>query len=158
MNKRYIYNLLVFIGIISYLVSLFSPLLSISEFYIFSDTLSLMSISRTLFSSGEWLLFFAIFIFGFLLPSIKYLLLLLYGMFPNNFAPTDKTLSFLEGISKWAMLDVFIIAILIASIKIKSLTTAHTHYGLYLFAVAVIIAMACSSYYKNVLHNTNENL
>ena len=106
---------------------------------------------QTLFNSREWLLFLALFIFAFLLPSLKYMLLLIYGLLLGRHQPSKKVISVLEAISKWAMLDVFIIAILIASIKLKSLAAAQTHYGLYLFMFAVLVAMGCTYYYKHVL-------
>ena len=137
-----------------YVMSLFSPLISISEFYIFSETLTFYSIMRTLFYGGEWLLFLAVFIFAFVLPSIKYIVLLMYGI--KHKLLSNKKLILLEAISKWAMLDVFIIAILIATIKIKSLTAAQTHYGLYLFVMAVLTAMACSHFYRCRLAGTDD--
>ncbi len=152
MSKRYYYILCVLIGIISYMISLFSPLLSISEFYIFRDTLTIISITLVLLNSGEWLLFLTIVIFAFLLPSLKYILLFIYGIFPEKLSPSNRTLIVLEVISKWAMLDVFIIAFLIAGIKLKSLAGAQSHYGLYLFVTAVIIAMGCSYYSKTFLY------
>ena len=136
------------VGIISYVLSLFSPLLSINEFYIFKDTLTIYSVMLSLFHSGEWLLFLAIFIFALLLPSAKYLLLLIYGILLNSYKPTNRVTCLLEAISKWAMLDVFIIAILIASIKLKAFASAQTHYGLYLFVLSVLIAILCTYFYK----------
>ncbi len=138
------------LGIIAYLVSLFSPLLTISELYIFSNTLTIYSMMETLVSSGEWLLFIAIFIFALVLPSLKYLLLLIYGIYLNSLTPSSKIITILEAVSKWAMLDVFIIALLISSIKLKSLASAQTHYGIYLFVTAVLIAMLCSFLYKRI--------
>lgn len=153
MNKRSIYLLLVTLGIISYIFSLFSPLLSINEFYIFKDTLTIYSVMLSLFHGGEWLLFLAIFIFALLFPSAKYVLLLIYGIVFNSYKPSNKMIRMLETISKWAMLDVFIIAILIASIKLKAFASAQTHYGLYLFAVSVLIAIGCTYFYKYSLRD-----
>lgn len=152
MNKRYIYLLLVMVGAIAFVFSLFSPLLSIREFYIFRDTLTIYSVMQALFASGEWLLFLAIFIFGLLLPLAKYALLFVYGIVSNDYKPENKIIHLLEGVSKWAMLDVFIIAILIASIKLKSTASAQTHYGLYLFALSILIAVVCTYFYKHILH------
>ena len=156
MNRRYIYLLLVSSGVVCYVLSLFSPLLSISEFYIFSETLTIYSVMQSLYWGGEWLLFLAIFIFALLLPSAKYTLLLLYGIYLNSYKPSNKIITVLEAVSKWAMLDVFIVAILIAGIKLKALSSAQTHYGLYLFVVSVLIAIASTYFYKYVQAKTYE--
>lgn len=105
----------------------------------------------SLFHSGEWLLFLAIFIFALLFPSAKYTLLLIYGIL-FKYKPSNKMICLLEAVSKWAMLDVFIIAILIASIKLKALASAQTHYGLYLFSLSVLIAIGCTYFYKHTFN------
>jgi len=152
LNTRYIYLTLVIVGGVAFVFSLFSPLLSISEFYIFSDTLTIYSAMKSLFNSGEWLLFSAIFIFAFVLPLAKYILLFVYGFFGNAGVSSSRVIHLLEMVSKWAMLDIFIIAILIASIKLKSTASAQTHYGLYLFALSVLMATICTYYYKHILN------
>ena len=111
---------------------------------------------QTLFWSGEWLLFLAIFVFALLLPAAKYALLLIYGAYLNSYQPSNRIILTLEAVSKWAMLDVFIIAILIAGIKLKALSAAQTHYGLYLFVISVLIAIASTYYYKYAKAKTYE--
>jgi uncharacterized paraquat-inducible protein A len=44
------------------------------------------------------------------------------------------------------MLDVFIVAILIASVKLGSIATIEVHYGLYVFATGVIMIMVSAHY------------
>jgi len=56
----------------------------------------------------------------------------------------------LEAVSKWAMLDVFVVALFVASIKLKVFASAETHYGLYLFVAAVLLSMICSSLQKRL--------
>ena len=50
-------------------------------------------------------------------------------------------MKFLEGVSKWAMLDVFLVAIVITIIKLDIITAGVTHYGLYLFVSSILISM-----------------
>lgn len=57
----------------------------------------------------------------------------------------------LEAISKWAMLDVFIIAVIVASVKLKLFSDAETHYGLYLFVTAVVLSIICASIHKYLI-------
>lgn len=146
-----IYVFIVAIGIIAYVLSLFAPLLTINQLYIFSDTLTMISIMHTLLNSGEWVLFMVIVVFAMVLPVLKYSTLLLYGLSMNSRNLATRTLSILETVSRWAMLDVFIIAILVAAIKLKWMASAQTHYGLYLFVLAVLISMVSTYYYKHVL-------
>ncbi len=149
LNVRFIYLLLVGLGLAIFVASIFSPLLSISELYIFTNTVSIQSALVTLLTEGEWLLFFIILTFTIVLPSIKYTLLVIGGLKPNLLSSNKFKL--LEGISKWAMLDVFIVAVIVASIKLKLFASAETHYGLYLFVTAVLLSIICASIHKHLI-------
>jgi len=151
LNYRPVYLATVTLGLALYIVSLFSPLLSVSEFYIFRDTLTIYSVLSILINDSEWLLFFIIAIFAIALPSLKYALLLLYGLPSRSRALSGFMRTALEAVSKWAMLDVFIVAVLVAGIKLKSFASAETHYGLYLFVISVLISMICTYLHKHLL-------
>ncbi len=137
---------MVITGITIFIFSIFSPLLSISELYLFTSTISIYSALQTLLVEKEWLLFGVILIFTIVLPSIKYTLLVVGGAKPNLLS--RHNFKILEAISKWAMLDVFIVAVIVASIKLKLFTDAETHYGLYLFVIAVLLSILCASVHK----------
>ena len=149
LNFKFIYLLLVISGIAIFVVSIFSPLLSISELYIFTNTVSIHSALITLLAEGERLLFSIILIFTIVLPSIKYTLLVIGGVKPNLLS--SNRFKLLEAISKWAMLDVFIVAVIVASVKLKLFASAETHYGLYLFVTAVLLSIICASIHKHLV-------
>ncbi len=144
MKYRSLYHFLVIAGLISYLVSLFSPLLTVQKLYFFSDTITLLSILSTLMNNHETLLFIIVFIFTIILPSLKFILLIVYGITPHIEQTWNKLYLFLEYISKWAMLDVFIAALVVVIIKLGMFSSANTHYGLYLFTFSVLLSMFCS--------------
>jgi hypothetical protein len=49
------------------------------------------------------------------------------------------TLHWLALVGKWAMLDVFIVALLVVVSRVRGLADVEVHYGLYVFAASVII-------------------
>lgn len=149
MNFRLIYLVLLGLGATIFFVSIFSPLLTIKELYIFTSTVSIYSALVTLLTEGEWLLFIIILMFTIILPGIKYVLLAIGGFKPNLLS--SNSFKLLETISKWAMLDVFIVAIIVAAIKLKLFASAETHYGLYLFVTAVLLSIICASMHKHVI-------
>ena len=136
-----IYIVLVIVGAILFVISIFSPLLSVNKFYIFTDTITLASIISDLFHENEWLLFFTILLFTIIIPVIKFIALLSYRLFARDPNRQKLLINYLEVISKWAMLDVFLVAIVITIIKLDIFTTGVTHYGLYLFASSILISM-----------------
>ena len=42
---------------------------------------------------------------------------------------------------KWSMLDVFVVAVLLASVKLAGLAQVEIHSGLYAFAASVLLTM-----------------
>ena len=150
MEYRIVYLLLVITGIVIFVASIFSPLLTMSELFIFSNTISIYSALFSLYKENEKLLFWIILIFAIVLPAIKYSLLVIGGLYIR--ANRNKSFVMLEAISKWAMLDVFVIAIIIASIKLKMLASAQTQYGLYLFVAAVLLSMICAKIQERLLY------
>jgi len=148
LNFRLVYLLLVILGVVIFGISIFSPLISVSELYIFKSTISIYSALLTLLRENEWLLFGVILIFTIILPSIKYTLLLIGGV--KTSLLSTQSFSMLEAISKWAMLDVFIVAVIIASVKLKLFASAETHYGLYLFVAAVLLSILCASMQRHL--------
>jgi paraquat-inducible protein A len=149
LNFRIVYLLLVILGVVIFFSSIFSPLLSISELYMFTSTVSIYSALVTFIREGEWLLFIIILVFTIILPSIKYALLLSSGVKPNLLS--SDSIKLLEVISRWAMLDVFIVAVIVASVKLKLFASAETHYGLYLFVTAVLLSILCASIQRRLV-------
>lgn len=118
--------------------------MTINKFLFLNDTVTLISVLSTLWSSHETALFIIILIFTIVLPLIKFCLLLIYGINPKIEQQYSKPYVLLEFISRWAMLDVFVAAVLVVVIKIGLLSSAVTHYGLYLFICSVLLSMFCA--------------
>jgi paraquat-inducible protein A len=124
------------------LVGMFAPLFTFKRFLIFNSTVSLISGIVQLFQEDEIFLFTVIGSFSVLLPIYKMALLfrLLYfdGLDSKRRKRNLKLLSFL---GKWSMLDVFVVAVLLVTIKMGAVANVETHLGLYAFGVAVLGSM-----------------
>ena len=155
MKYRILYFIAVFAAMTAYLVSLVSPLVTVNKLLFFSDTITFMSILSTLLANGEVVLFFIILVFTIVLPSLKFLLLIKTGLNVHAVEPAKKSIQLLEQISKWAMLDVFVAALIIVIIKLGLLSSAKTHYGLYLFIISVLLSALCSQAQKYLKADNN---
>lgn len=140
---KVVYFGLLIIGVLLFVLSLFSPLMTVRSLYIFTDTITLISILSDLLHTDEWLLFILILVFTIMLPTLKYFVLFLNGVSRHNSNLYFRSLSILEFVSKWAMLDVFIVAIAITVIKFNSVTLGTTEYGLYFFVISILLSMGC---------------
>ena len=91
---------------------------------------------------GEWLLFVVIFAFSIIFPIIKVLFLFLVLNTGTSGKPHRKRfMSWLASIGKWSMLDVFVVALLLVSVKLDVIADIQIHYGIYAFGSSVLLTM-----------------
>ena len=137
--------LLVALGLLFY--GLQAPILTLEKFYFFSNTVSLLSALQQLAQEGEWGLFALVGVFSVVFPVLKNLLLLLVWNFdPSKGERHRRHLHWLATYSKWSMLDVFVVALLVVSVKLGSLAEARVEEGIYAFAASVILTMLLSDW------------
>lgn len=140
-----IINLLLLAALASLIIGVSAPLLTLEKMYFFENTVSLFSTITELFHQKEWFLFLVIGVFSLCVPIIKItslVLILNVDYAKNSFL--DKTLHVIEIIGKWSMLDVFVVALLLVSVKLGVLAKVDIHYGLYAFAASVLLTMSLS--------------
>jgi len=138
-------NLLLLGALSSLVIGVSAPLLTLEKLYFFENTVSLFSTVTELFAQKEWFLFFVIAIFSLCIPIIKItslVFILNLGYQKGSFL--DKALHVIEVIGKWSMLDVFVVALLLVSVKLGVLAKVDVHYGLYAFAASVLLTMGLS--------------
>jgi paraquat-inducible protein A len=118
------------------------PMFTFSQFYIFNDTFSLASGIFHLLTQGEPLLFIIVFSFSILMPAWKMYLLyrLLHAQDGDN-TRRHRQLHVLSFLGKWSMLDVFVVAILVVTVKLGAIASITVHFGIYLFTLAVLASM-----------------
>jgi len=133
-------------------VGVFAPMLTFRKFFIFSNQVSLFSGLLELFAEGYPVLFLMILSFSILLPLIK-IVFILRVLFcgTGETARLKKYLEVIVQYGKWSMLDVFVAAVLIVSIRLGAIADVEVHYGLYLFAASVVLTMVASFLLSSLL-------
>jgi paraquat-inducible protein A len=140
-------NLLLLAALALLLYGLQAPILTLEKFYVFSNTVSLLSALQQLAQEAEWGLFALVGTFSVVFPAIKILLLLLIWNFDVAQGERHRRhLQWLAAYSKWSMLDVFVVALLVVSVKLGSVAEARVEGGIYAFAASVILTMLLSSW------------
>jgi paraquat-inducible protein A len=118
------------------------PMFTFSRFYIFNDTFSLASGIFYLLKEGEPLLFLVVFSFSVLMPAWKMVILYrLLHTHDGDSARRRRQLHVLSFLGKWSMLDVFVVAILVVTVKLGAIANITVHAGIYLFTLAVLASM-----------------
>ena len=135
-HERLIVNLLLAILVVVFAVGIWAPILTLKKLLIVQNTFSILSGIAQLGRDGQYGLFLLVTAFTLVLPCCK--IVMLFTAWNSNRYQT-RYLEWLYAIGKWSMLDVFLVAVLIASVKLGAIATIEVHYGLYVFAVAVIL-------------------
>ncbi len=126
---------------------LVTPILSLEKFYFFSNTVSLWSALKQLAAEDEWGLFVLIGCFSVLFPVLKIVMLLMVWNLENvREERHTRHLRWLENYSKWSMLDVFVVALLVVSVKLGAVAEAKVEPGIYAFAASVVLTMLVSNW------------
>ena len=126
-------------------VGLVAPIITLHKFVLIENTFSVISGVIELFREGQFFLFILITGFSIVLPLLKIVLLnTVLSAKDNNPANIRKYLHWMHTFGKWSMLDVFVVAVLLVSIKLGPMADVTVHYGLYLFAAAIILMMLLS--------------
>jgi len=121
---------------------LLTPIITLEKFYFFKNTVSIISGLLELVNEGQHSLFIIIALFSIVLPVLK--LFVLNKLLSPSLAETaslQRYLHWMHHYGKWSMLDVFVVAVLVAAVKLGSVANVQLHYGLYLFAAAVLLTM-----------------
>ena len=123
-------------------VGLVAPIATLTKFILIENTFSVLSGVVALFREGQFFLFLLITGFSVVLPILK--LGVLYRLVSRSDAMREKTrrlLHWMHLYGKWSMLDVFVVAVLVVSVKLGAIANVEMRYGLYAFAASVLLTM-----------------
>lgn len=110
------------------------PLVSLDRLIVFTERPSLVGLVHGLWVDGEAALAGIVAAFSILLPAVK-ILVLHYVVCRGR---KSRSLALLGVASKWSMMDVLLVALVIFSAKTSGLATASALPGLWFYAIATL--------------------
>ncbi len=123
-------------------IGIVTPMLTISKFIVVKNSVSVMSGLVELIRSGHVILFALVAGFSIVLPLLKIKVLYhLLSTTPKSTPKNTRNLHLMHAYGRWAMLDVMVVAVLIVTVKLGAIASIKIHFGLYVFATAVILIM-----------------
>ena len=122
---------------------IFEPTLSVETFPLIEDSVSVWQGLGVLWEDEQYLLFGVLAVFSVLFPTVKLLLALVVAWRLPRLRPGGaRLLAALDGLAKWSMLDVLVIAIVVAALNLTVIGGVWVHPGLYLFTGSVVLSKA----------------
>lgn len=123
------------------------PLMNVSKLYFFEENPSLLGIIQALWRDGDQLLAVIVALFSVILPITK---LGVAQMAVMQTAPSTRTWHQSIGVlSKWSMLDVLLVALVIFGAKTSGLATAIAQPGLWFFTISAILSAVATHFIVN---------
>ena len=114
----------------------------------------------SLFQSGDWVIALIIFLASIIIPGMKILGMFLLCMGNLVLQPKHRVWTFrvIDLIGKWGMLDVLVIAILVAAVKLGSWVNVVPGPGAFFFSMVVVFSLLSTATFdpKLVWEATNE--
>ena len=136
-------------ALILYIPANVFPILHMEIFGLSSDNTVWQGVVL-LFKAGEWIVATIVFLASILIPFLKLLGLLFLvtsSAFHWSGGKLMRTWAFriIEGIGRWAMLDVLVLAVLVSLVKLQRLATIIPGKGLTAFAAVVVCTLLASA-------------
>ena len=118
------------------------PVMTVDRLFVFASRFSILESLEALWNAEEFFLFAAIALFSVAFPLAKLLgLLVLWCAADIRNPRTRARAAWVGHLGRWSMLDVFLVAILLVTIRSASVAGARTEPGLYVFGTAVVVSI-----------------
>ena len=154
--KRIDILILIISSAILLIIGLQMPVLTVRKLW-HVNTFSVISGIVNLWQGKYCILAFIILFFSVIFPIVKLGTLFVIWFVRLENYQRKWLLHGLGILGKWSMLDVFVTAIIIVSIKLGVLANAKAEIGIYYFAASILLAMLVTSLQSNLV-NRPENL
>ncbi|MCR9136254.1 MAG: paraquat-inducible protein A [Alphaproteobacteria bacterium] len=120
------------------------PLVRFETLYFFEDTPSLIAIIMTLWVDGSYLLATLVALFSAVFPIAKLLAVMVEAVGVDTAGASRKGLvsALLPVLSKWSMMDVMLVALVIVAAKTSGVADAFTQPGLWFYAASALAVTA----------------
>ncbi len=121
------------------------PLMRFESFYLFSTDASLVEVILSLWSGGDGLLALLVGLVSIAFPLAKLLLVAAEQVAKEGAAREGMLDRLVPVLSKWSMMDVLLVAIVIFATKTSGLAQAFTQPGLWFYAGSSLAVVALSA-------------
>jgi len=144
--------LLLIVALVLFLTGVFFPFFHVTKFWVFNDAVSVVGGIITLFHEGEYFLFAVLTSFTLIFPTVKLgLLTVIWLEREHDLARVRRLHRKVEHAGRWSMLDVFVVAILIVTLKSAGVAEIHIGLGLYLFTFSIISTQIASAWIDRLI-------
>ena len=137
--------LMLLLAMACFIAGIFLPFTSVTKLWLFQNQISVYHGLIILWQAGELFLFLILFVFTICFPFVKLNAMLMLWLYPRVGTEHARNLfHFVSNMGKWSMLDVFVVAILVLTIKSSGVADIRVGDGFFLFFVSVMLTQFAS--------------
>lgn len=129
---------LLFVAAFCFALGIVLPIVHFQKLYFFNETPSLAEIISGLWRDGSGLLAIAVLLFSILFPLVKLLIVFASAIAPKSGVVPSSVSKWAGTLSKWSMMDVLLVALVIFAAKTSGLADAFAQPGLWFYATSAI--------------------
>jgi paraquat-inducible protein A len=130
-----------------FIAGIILPFTAVTKLWLFENQVSVSRGLVVLWKADELFLFLILLVFTICFPFVKINALLALWLYPGLTAEQARSFfKFVSHLGKWSMLDVFVIAILVLTIKSSGVASIKVGSGFYLFFVSVVLTQFASTW------------
>jgi len=127
------------------LAGIFRPFTAVTKLWLFENQISVFKGLVVLWQGSELFLFLILFVFTIIFPFVKITSMLVLWLRPRlDSAQARQIFHFVSHMGKWSMLDVFVVAILVLTVKSGGLAQIKVEDGFFLFFLSVMLTQFAS--------------
>lgn len=122
----------------------FLPTMTVEKVpWIWSTKFSIWRVVGGLYADREYFILAVIVLFSMVFPVVKLLAgLWVWARVDALAGGGRRMVGFVGALGKWSMVDVFVVALLVAAIQVSIITNVAIHSGIYVFTGAVLASIA----------------
>ena len=135
---KIVLSIMLLITSLSFALGVTLPIVHFEKLYLFSETPSLINVVTGLYNDSNVLLATIIAIFSIVFPLTKLALVYIGAIAPTSTILLSKAGKWITALSKWSMMDVILVALVIFAAKSSGLATAVALPGIWFYAVAAL--------------------
>ena len=139
-------------ALLLFALGIFFPFFTVTKMWVFRNAVSVVGGLITLFQEREYFLFLILTLFTLVFPTVKLSLLgVIWLEREHDLARVRRLHHRVEHLGKWSMLDVFVVAILIVTMKSAAIGQIRISIGLYLFTFSVLFTQFATMWIERLL-------
>jgi paraquat-inducible protein A len=139
-------------AVLLFALGIFFPFFTVTKLWVFHDAVSVAGGLVTLYQKHEYFLFVVLTLFTIIFPTVKLSLLsVIWLEREHDLARLRRLHHRVERLGKWSMLDVFVVAILIVTMKSAAIGEIRISLGLYLFTFSVLFTQFATIWIERLL-------